>query len=217
MGNIEALAKSGGLVAYFGYGSLVNRNTLRTNIVHTMPARLHGWRRLWRARPDMPGFPAALLSVRREEGGGVDGLLVFDHLDNLPAVDLREAHYNRRSVLPEHVETASPLPHGCPVFVYEAHQDVPLHPEPPRILQSYLDAVMQGFLIEHGEEGLRRFVQETQYFDTPIYKDRGAPAYPRAVVLSASETKLFDQLLVERGASFIEMSKIDEGDVDKVA
>jgi hypothetical protein len=76
---------------------------------------------------------------------------------------------------------------------------------------------MQGFLIEHGEEGLRRFVQETQYFDTPIYKDRGAPAYPRAVVLSVSEAGLFDQLLVERAASFIEMSKIDEGDVDKVA
>ncbi|MEK1890750.1 MAG: gamma-glutamylcyclotransferase, partial [Phyllobacterium sp.] len=63
---VAALAKSGRLVAYFGYGSLVNRQTLRTEIVDAVPARLHGWRRLWRPRPDMPGFPAALLSIRRE-------------------------------------------------------------------------------------------------------------------------------------------------------
>ncbi|ATU91261.1 gamma-glutamylcyclotransferase family protein [Phyllobacterium zundukense] len=207
MYDIETLAKNGELVAYFGYGSLVNRNTLRTNIVHAIPARLHGWRRLWRPRPDMPGFPAALLSVRREEGASVDGLLVFDHLDNLPAVDLREAHYHRRSVLLEHVETRTPLLDGCPLFVYEAQHDVPLHPEPPRILQSYLDAVMQGFLIEHGDAGLARFVQETHHFDTPIYKDRAAPAYPRAVSLNDRETSLFDRLLADRGALFIEVPR----------
>ena len=50
-------------VAYFGYGSLVNRATLRTEIVDMVPARLSGWRRCWRHRPDMPGFPAALLTV----------------------------------------------------------------------------------------------------------------------------------------------------------
>jgi len=216
MDDIETLAKNGGLVAYFGYGSLVNRNTLRTNIVHAIPARLHGWRRLWRARPDMPGFPAALLSVRLEEGASVDGLLVFDRLDNLPAVDLREVHYDRRSVLPEHVGTRTPLPHECPIFVYEAQHEVPLHPEPPLILQSYLDAVMQGFLVEHGEEGVRRFVRETHHFDTPIYKDRAAPSYPRAVTLNTSEAGLFDWLLAERGVSFVDMP-IDEADVGEVA
>lgn len=215
MPDIEALARSGGLVAYFGYGSLVNRNTLRTSIVHAVPARLHGWRRLWRARPDMPGFPAALLSVRREKGASVDGLLVFDRLDNLPAVDLREVHYDRRSVFPEHVEARAPLP-DCLIFVYEAQHEVPLHPEPPLILQSYLDAVMQGFLIEHGEEGLRRFVRETHHFDTPIYRDRATPAYPRAVTLSTTETSLFDQLLAERGVAFIDMPKIVDAGVGEV-
>jgi hypothetical protein len=210
MGEIEVLAKSGKLVAYFGYGSLVNRHTLRTNIVHAMPAKLHGWRRLWRASPREAGLHAALLSVRRDENSSVDGLLVFDYLENLPAVDLREENYDRRSVLPEQIEIVMPFPDGIPIFVYEAHQYAPVHPQPPMILQSYLDAVMQGFLVEHGEEGLRRFVLKTEYFNTPIYRDRPSPAYPRAVKLSDKEIDMFDRLLEEIGANFADPQDIDE-------
>src|SRR6185312_7370829 len=74
----------GALVAYFGYGSLVNRATLRTDIVDIVPARLVVWRRYWRPRPDMPGFPAALLTVRREPGCYCDGVLIVDRAENLP-------------------------------------------------------------------------------------------------------------------------------------
>ncbi|QND53400.1 gamma-glutamylcyclotransferase [Phyllobacterium sp. 628] len=206
--DISLLAERDDVVAYFGYGSLVNRNTLRTNIIHAIPARLLGWRRLWRPRPDMPGFPAALLSVAREEGASIDGLLVFDHRDNLASVDLREVHYDRRDVHIGHIETDSPLQLSCPVYVYEAQHDVPRHPEPPIILQSYLDAVMQGFLIEHGEAGLRRFVSETRHFDTPILRDRAVPTYPRSVTTSDEERFLFDGLLNERNAVFVEMPEV---------
>lgn len=216
MNDIENLAKSGKLVAYFGYGSLVNRHTLRTNIVHAIPAKLHGWRRQWRASPSAANIPIALLSVCREEGASVDGLLVFDYLENLPAVDLREQNYDRRGVLPEDIETATPLPDGVPIFVYEAHQYVPVHPEPPMILQSYLDAVMQGFLVEHGEEGLRHFVLKTEYFNTPIYKDRPSPTYPRAVKLSDKEIDMFDRLLAEIGANFADVPKINDATAGKV-
>lgn len=43
---------SGGseLIAYFGYGSLVNLNTLQTGYVSAHPATLRGWRRHWQAR-----------------------------------------------------------------------------------------------------------------------------------------------------------------------
>jgi hypothetical protein len=41
------------VVGYFGYGSLVNRATLRTEILAAIPARLNGWRRTWRPRPLM--------------------------------------------------------------------------------------------------------------------------------------------------------------------
>jgi cation transport regulator ChaC len=188
----------GELVAYFGYGSLVNRATHRTRIVDAFPARLVGWRRFWRPRPDMPGFPAALLTVREEEGAVCDGLLVIDRAANLAAVDEREARYRRLPLLSRALETSQPVPEGCPVFVYVAEEDIPAHPGPPAILRSYLEAVLQGFLVEHGEQAVRRFMAETHGFDTPLHDDRAAPVYPRAVTLSESEKTLFESLLAER-------------------
>ncbi|PSH57724.1 gamma-glutamylcyclotransferase [Phyllobacterium endophyticum] len=207
MDDIKALAKNGRLVAYFGYGSLVNRQTLRTNIVEAVPARLHGWRRLWRPSRSEAALPAALLSVCRDEGSSVDGLLVFDHLENLASVDLREENYDRRSIEAADIETAAPLPEDVPIYVYEAHQFEPAEPVSQIILQSYLDAVMQGFLVEHGEEGLRRFVFKTGCFSTPIFPDRPSPAYPRAVNLSDEEIDMFDRLLAEMGANFTDVSR----------
>ncbi|APH72421.1 hypothetical protein BSQ44_14435 [Aquibium oceanicum] len=199
--DLADLASSGKLVAYFGYGSLVNRATHRTEIVHAVPARLRGWRRIWRPRPDMPGFPAALLSVRRDPDAICDGLLVFDRAENLAAVDEREARYRRLPVEIEALETEEPVPSGVPVYVYEADPDIPHHPEPPKILRSYLDAVLQGFLAEHGEDGMRRFIEETEGFDTPLHDDRHAPLYPRAVMLNGHERSLFATALEMRVAA----------------
>jgi hypothetical protein len=193
-----------GLVAYFGYGSLVNRTTLRTAIVDFIPARLKGWRRHWRPRPDMPGFPAALLTVRRDQHAICDGVLIVDRAENLAAVDAREARYRRVALTAEDVEHAGILPQDCPLYLYEADPDLPPHREPPLILQSYLDAVMQGFHAVHGETGLRRFLAETDGFETPVRADRAAPAYPRAVVLSEREIALFEALFRERGLRYAE-------------
>jgi cation transport regulator ChaC len=201
----ERLDEAGRLVAYFGYGSLVNRATHRTEIVDAVPARLSGWRRHWRARPDMPGFPAALLTIREEAGASCDGLVVVDRAENLAAVDEREARYRRVALTEGALEVARPLPRGCPVYVYVAEADVPLHPEPPAILQSYLDAVMQGFLAEHGEAGLRRFVAETGDFDIPILRDRLSPRYPRAVVLADAEPGLFERVIAGIEGRFLDL------------
>lgn len=198
----------GDVVAYFGYGSLVCRATHRTDIIAAVPARLTGWRRMWRARPDMPGFPAALLSVRREEGAACDGLLVFDRANNLAAVDAREACYRRVELASGELELAGPAPLDCPRFVYVAEEEIPLHPQPPRILRSYLDAVLLGFLTEHGEEGLRRFLRETEGFDVGIHDDRDAPLYPRAVALDASHHALFACALDEGGIFALERGAI---------
>jgi hypothetical protein len=128
----------GSYVAYFGYGSLVNRATLRTDIVDIIPARLVGWRRIWRPRPDMPGFPAALLTVRREPGCVCDGVLIVDRAENLAAVDEREARYRRVRLEPLELEI-SPAREGAvaadvPAYVYEADPGLPPHREPPMIL-----------------------------------------------------------------------------------
>ncbi len=198
-----------GLVGYFGYGSLVNRATHRTGIVAAHPARLHGWRRFWRPRPDMPfdedrATPVSLLTVGREAGAVTDGLLVIDRAENLPAVDLREQRYERRS-LGRHELTLGEgdLPDGVPLYVYEAHASVPKHSAACPIYQSYLDAVLQGFLVEHGETGLREFVFGTGGFDIPVLADRDRPIYPRAVALSPAERALFDALLAELRISYM--------------
>lgn len=188
----------GGVVAYFGYGSLVCRATHRTNILAAVPARLSGWRRVWWPRPDMPGFPAALLSVRREDDAGCDGLLVFDRAENLAAVDAREARYSRIALDAAALDLKGALPHRCPIWMYVADTHLPSHPEPPQILRSYLDAVLLGFLVEHGEEGVHRFIAETEGFDTALHEDRETPVYPRAVVLTGAQERLFETALARR-------------------
>ncbi len=146
----------------------------------------------------MPGFPAALLSVRPDESAVCDGLLVIDRAENLAAVDAREARYTRVAVDLGHLIMDRALPANCQVWLYVADETVPPHRDPPAILRSYLDAVLLGFLLEHGEAGLRRFLAETEGFDTPIHDDRHAPMYPRAVALEAFHADLLDAALAAR-------------------
>lgn len=183
------------LVGYFGYGSLVNRATHRTDVVTAHPARLRGWRRCWRPRPAMPGVPAALLTIRPDPDCHVDGLLVIDRLENLAAVDAREARYDRVALGGVDLECFGAPIGEVPLYVYVAQAHLPPHPRPPIILRSYLDAVMQGFLREHGEPGLRQMVAETEGFDVPVHEDRHAPVYPRFVEIDARERELFDALV----------------------
>ena len=192
------------VVAYFGYGSLVCRATHRTDIVAAVPARLKGWRRHWRPRPDMPGFPAALLSVRPDLGSICDGLLVFDRAENLAVVDAREARYRRIEIADGDLELLAPAPYRCLTYVYVAEDHLPPPPEPPRILRSYLDAVLLGFLTEHGDDGLVRFLAETEGFDVGIHDDRADPIYPRAVSLDDAHRRSFDDVLSGRGLIAVE-------------
>jgi len=204
----DAMTKQAGeLIAYFGYGSLVNRATHGTRVAHAVPARLKGRARHWRARPDMPGFPAALLTVVPEEGGAVDGLLVFDDVANLAAIDAREARYERVELLPEELELLGQTPVRCTAYVYQAITYLPPHQEEPKILQSYLDAVLQGFLREHGQSGVERFIRTTGNFHIAVHPDRENPVYPRAVALSTHERDYFDALLAEAGIRIAEGSE----------
>lgn len=184
-----------GIIGYFGYGSLVNRATHRTSIVEAVPARLKGWVRCWVPRPEPRMHEVPLLSVRRSNGAATEGLLVFDRIENLPAIDERERSYRRVPL------DALDIDHGrddlpdCPVHVYEVPSDEALSFGRQRIPLSYLDAVLQGFLAEHGEAAVRRFVVETERFEIGILDDRASPIYSRPVLLSEAERAFFDEII----------------------
>lgn len=187
-------------IAYFGYGSLVNLATLRTPYISAHRARLNGWRRTWLARPKVsnsfaPVDGLAFLSVEPAEDATIDGLLVFDHRSSLPSLDEREALYDRVPIKHDDLAALDPSPISTvtELYLYVAQQ--PPAQSDASILRSYLDAVMQGYLEQFGEDGLERFIQTTSNFGCPIKEDRTQPLYPRSVQLSSEETALFDRLL----------------------
>jgi hypothetical protein len=200
---LEAAAR-GELFAYFGYGSLVNRDTHRTDTFGAVRASVRGWRRYWQGRSRPVGIPISFLSVKAETDPEheLPGLLVFDRVENLPALDEREGNYDRRTVDPERIAVSNDLAVDVPIYIYEGkreHTSGTGH----AILQSYLDAVLQGYLYEYGVEAVRRFVADTHAFDdTPVIRDRHAPRYPRHVTLTREESRLFDDALDAHGVTY---------------
>lgn len=196
--DLEQLAAEGRVVAYFGYGSLVNPRTLRTKFLGIRRAEAAGWRRVWLPREANEAM--SLLSVKRDEEAGVHGVIVYDLADHLPSVDEREAGYARRIVDLGRLTVERPPLRDIPVYIYEARPGAPsAEDRQSAILQSYLDAVMQGFRMLYGDDGLRRFVEETDGFETRLFADRNAPRYPRPVTLEEGEAEMFDRLVEARG------------------
>ena len=205
--NVQDAMAAGSIVAYFGYGSLVNRHTLRTSYIDAQPARLTGWRRCWRPSAHWVRHksksPASMLSARPHPDQVIDGLLVYDTLENLPSVDQREAAYERVQVAPNAIQLNGRVPQDCPIYIYEAHTNrAPHDPEHP-IIQSYLDAVLQGFMHEFGESGVHDFIHSTDGFERPVLKDRHDPIYQRAVDLPEHQRSYFDDLLSQKGVTFV--------------
>ncbi len=200
--NIDA-AKSAGLIAYFGYGSLVNRDTHRTQIVDAIPARLSGWRRIWQPQEDGQFTDRPLLTVFPHLETHIDGLLVIDKAENLFAVDQREINYERVEISADALDLCGSkkqqaLIADIPIFLYVAAPVAPIEgSRRDQIIQSYLDAVMQGYLREFGENGVLNFMTSTDAFTDAIRNDRSNPDYPRSVQLTEHEIQLFDQMIAE--------------------
>jgi len=173
---------------FFGYGSLVNRQT--HDFRRASPARVSGWRRVWRhsARRE-----AAYLSVEPASGQAIDGLIAAVPGGDWAALDLREAAYERVALAP--AEVAHALPQPVAVHLYRTRGPVSAPAAEHPILLSYLDCVVQGFLQLFGPEGADRFFASTEGWETPILNDRRAPRYPRHVELSAGERGLVDDWL----------------------
>ena len=170
---------------FFGYGSLVNRNT------HSYPdartAQLDGWRRQW-VRTE--GRDIVYLSVVQHTATRIDGLIAAVPGADWAALDKREYSYERHASGGAVVHDLTPAPdiahYAIPADIAVTHGD-------HVILLSYLDVVVQGFLREFGTEGAARFFDTTDGWDTPILDDRAAPLYPRHQTLTEAETAVVDQ------------------------
>lgn len=186
------------LVGYFGFGSLVNKHTLRTSYVDIVPATLEGFGRHWQARSKTFENSVSLLSVHQDATSSIKGMVVFDLAENLPLVDEREAGYTRHALEREQlaVSNSADLPDELYVYIADEAEDAT---DSGALLQSYLDAVMQGFRNEYGNEGVSHFIDTTKGFERMIHLDRHRPYYPRSVDLSAEEAALFDAELRRAG------------------
>ncbi len=180
---------------FFGYGSLVNRDTHQFEGAH--PAQLRGWRRMWRHSKLRE---VAYLTVVPDPDGEIDGLIAEVPEADWAALDLRERAYDR--VAAAH-QVAHPLPHDPQIVVYsipEGNVDQAAASGP--VLLSYIDVVAQGYLREFGEDGVARFFETTKGWNVPVLHDRAAPLYPRHCSLSKAEKDLVDAHLTQLGVTF---------------
>ncbi len=181
-------------MGYFvGYGSLVNRRT--HDHAQVYPARLRGWRRMWRKTALRE---AAYLTVVPDPACEIDALVAAVAPQDWPALDQRETAYAKH---PARHQIEAPLPSDAHVVVY-AIEDGHHHPPDPAspVLLSYIDVVVQGYLHVFGAAGVARFFETTGGWEAPVHNDRAAPVYSRHQRLSPEETELVDAMLAQRGA-----------------
>ncbi|SFK85373.1 Gamma-glutamyl cyclotransferase, AIG2-like [Shimia haliotis] len=172
---------------FFGYGSLVNTKTHAYS--NAQPARLAGYKRVWVAT-DLRPF--AFLSAEPDAATSIQGLIAHVPNDDWAALDQREFAYAR---LPATSAVTHPLPDPLSIAVYSvAPERRASRSEPPKILLSYLDVVIQGYRSVFGETGVADFFATTHKWG-PVLNDRASPAYPRHQRLSAQDTALVDQFL----------------------
>ena len=174
---------------FFGYGSLVNRDTHDFAPVH--PSRITGWRRVWHRAPVRP---AAFLSVVRDANATIEGVIAPVPNDDWIALDAREYAYDRVKVTEAVLHSAEDV-RDISIYTIPPHKSAPPDEDHP-ILLSYVDAVVQGYLKEFGEQSAVQFMQTTEGWETTVRNDRDAPIYPRAQILTALERSFVDDMLV---------------------
>ncbi|MCW2309475.1 gamma-glutamylcyclotransferase family protein [Rhodobium gokarnense] len=193
------------MIAVFGYGSLVNQATLPAGTT-SMPGTLSGFRRAWRIAGKTPIGHTCGLTAEPEEGSTIRGTLILYPRSELADLDEREWRYDRHDL-----DLEAFAPDGDAAEVPEMRIVYRVKPEHERwgdeehpVIQSYVDCVLRGYFERWGVLGVRHFVETTAGWHIPIRRDRAAPRYRRAVRITAEEEALFDHVLAEAGARWID-------------
>jgi gamma-glutamyl AIG2-like cyclotransferase len=184
---------------FFGYGSLVNTRT--HDFGDPRPARLSGWRRAWR-HTDLR--PVAFLTAIPAPGNSIDGMIAQVPHDDWAALDAREWAYDRLSASHQVLHDLHHRPEVSVYAVPEARHTAGSNSHP--ILLTYIDVVFQGYLRAFGAEGIQRFIDTTDGWDTPIQDDRAEPRYPRHQQLKPEETALVDRHLAALNATIVRVN-----------
>ena len=182
----------------FGYGSLVNKDTLATG-TPAIRVRVAGWRRAWRHSGLTAFGRRCTLTVYPDPDSAIDGVVIAQPMDALPALDQREGQYTRHGVDDGALQWLDPRPDGWPapfIYVGNGEHRRPGDADHP-IMLSYLDVVIAGFLRTFGASGADHFLATTDDWHVPVLNDREAPRYPRALSLSTSERDRVDCCLDE--------------------
>lgn len=173
----------------FGYGSLINRASVRHTLVDAavgeiVPGRIEGWRRSWSNRVVARGRTG--LGARPEAGARINGVAIELLHPDFAALDLREAGYLRIRVEGQTLVDGE-------LWLYTKPDGVMATPEFPVAL-SYLECVLHGCLAL-GRDFAAEFLGETPGL-VALWNDRAAPVYPRRVALTPAETAEIDELLL---------------------
>ncbi len=175
---------------YFGFGSLVNDETLPQN-ARWLRANLHGWRRAWR-HPIPGSHPWAAMDVLPDPNASIDGLLVVGGGEIDAYLVQRESGYASHALAQKQFQLEQALPAEAAPCLWTSKTPAP--PDEKRyLMQSYVDVVMSGYLRHFGEPGLERFVESTDNWHLPVFDDRDDPQYPRAVSLSQQERAIIKE------------------------
>lgn len=193
-------------ITYFGYGSLVNADTIPAD-ARVTPGRLTGWVREWRVcGMGGDGQGRCALSVREEPGSEIRGVMVREPRSRLMELEKREKRYRKVEAVGDAFrcdEEQAKGPGDLFVFVgteEHKHWGTETHP----ILQSYLDCVLAGFFSLWGEEGIEHFLDTTDGWHVPVLRDRQNPAYPRAIVLPDHLRQKIDAATAARNLTYID-------------
>ncbi len=195
-------------ITYFGYGSLVNADTVPEGTGIT-PGRLRGWIREWRVCGEgEDGQGRCSLSVRESGETEIWGVMAVEPKTRLKDLEHRERRYGKVVAIGTDFRCeVARRPGPADLFLFKASPEhkrwgSETHP----ILQSYLDCVLAGYFRHWGEAGIDHFLETTDGWHVPVLKDRETPHYPRSVVLEEGLADLIDRKLARLGLRYLTSS-----------